>query len=117
MANSRTMSLAATFGVANLLGAAGLTAALADSHHHRHDGTPRVIVTAPHQSWGAEWVTYRLNPFASYRWYGPGWSVGFGDWGSTPVYYPYARVWQHSGVGADPACNMPSSPCWDQDRE
>ena len=117
MANSRTITLAATFSVANLLLASGLAAAPAESHHQRHHRTPKITVTAPYQSSGGDWVTYRLNPFASYRWSGPGWSVGLGDWGSTPVYYPYARVWQHSGVPSDPACNMPSSPCWDQDRE
>ena len=115
MADSRTITLVATFSVASLLFGSGLAAA-AEGHRHRQHGTPRIMVTAPYQGVGGE-VTYRLNPLASYRWFGPGWSVGFGDWGSTPVYYPYAQVWQHAGAPSDLACNMPSSPCWDQDRE
>jgi hypothetical protein len=113
MVNSRTITLRATFSVASLLLSTVL--AVSAEGHRQHHATPRITVTAPDQRSG--WVTYRLNPSASYRWSGPGWSVGIGDWGSTPVYYPYARVWQRFGDPSDPACNMPSSPCWDQDRE
>jgi hypothetical protein len=116
MANSRTVTLAAALSLAGLLSGTSL-AASTDAHRHRHHATPRITVTPPDQgAGGGAWVTYRANPFASYRWFGPGWSVGLGDWGSTPVYYPNARLWQ-CGNPTDPACNMPSSPCWDQDRE
>jgi len=115
MANSRTITLAGTFVVASALFSTSLAAA-AEGHRHRRHETPRITVIAPHEGVGGE-VTYRLNPFAGYRWFGPGWSVGLGDWGSTPVYYPYAGVWHHAGEPSDLACNMPSSPCWDQDRE
>jgi len=118
MANSRTVTLAATLSLASLLLSSSL-AAPSEGHRHRHHGTPRITVTAPDPDvgGGGGWVTYRANPYAGYRWFGPGWSVGLGDWGSTPVYYPFARSWQRAGVPSDPACNMPSSPCWDQDRE
>jgi hypothetical protein len=115
MANSRTVTLAAAFSLVSLLLGTSL-AAPAESHRHRQHRTPRITVAAPDPGvGGGGWVTYRVNPFAGYRWFGPGWSVGLGDWGSTPVYYPFARAWQRAGD--DPACNMPSSPCWDQDRE
>jgi hypothetical protein len=117
MANSRTVALAATLSLASLLLGTSF-AAPSESPRHRQHRTPRITVTAPDQGVsGGGWVTYRVNPFAGHRWFGPGWSVGVGDWGSTPVYYPYARVWQRAGEPSDPACNMPSSPCWDQDRE
>jgi hypothetical protein len=115
MANSRTITLVATLSAANLLLGTSL-AASAESHRHRQHPTPKITVTAPYQGVAGE-ITYRLNPYASYRWFGPGWSVGLGDWGSTPVHYPYAGVWHHAGDPSDLACNMPSSPCWDQDRE
>jgi hypothetical protein len=117
MANSRTVTLGAALSLASLLLGTSL-AAPAEGHRHRQRATPRISVTAPDPgAGGGGWVTYRLNPSASYRWFGPGWSVGLGDWGSTPVYYPNARLWQRAGEPRDLACNMPSSPCWDQDRE
>lgn len=60
---------------------------------------------------------YKLNPYAEPRWFAPGFSFGFGDWGFTPSYYPYAHSWSRAGRPDDLACNMPSSPCWNQDRE
>jgi hypothetical protein len=117
MANSRTVTLAAALGFVSLLLGTSL-AAPAEGHRHRQHGKPRITVTAPEPGvGGGGWVTYRVNPFAGYRWFGAGWSVGLGDWGSTPVYYPFARAWRRAGDPSDPACNMPSSPCWDQDRE
>ena len=112
MANSRTITLVAMLSAAMLLGTS--LAAPAESQRHRQHA--KITVTAPYQG-GAGEITYRLNPYASYRWFGPGWSVGLGDWGATPVHYPYAGVWHHAGHPSDLACNMPSSPCWDQDRE
>ena len=115
MANSRTITLVAILSAANLLLGTSL-ATPAEGQRHRQHAPPKITVAAPYQG-GAGEITYRLNPYASYRWFGPGWSVGLGDWGSTPVHYPYAGVWHHAGAPSDLACNMPSSPCWDQDRE
>jgi hypothetical protein len=39
------------------------------------------------------------------------------DWGPPPSAWPYAHVWSHSGAPCDRACNLPTSPCWNQDRE
>ena len=61
--------------------------------------------------------TYRLNPYAEYVWAQPRVTFMIGNWGSDRQYYPYAHVWSHTGNPHDLACNMPSSPCWDQDRE
>jgi len=40
-----------------------------------------------------------------------------GKWGSQPSEYPYAGTWSQRGRTDDNACNMPSSPCWNDDRE
>jgi hypothetical protein len=46
-------------------------------------------------------------------------TVGFqiGKWGSQPSDYPYAQSWSQHARPDDNACNMPSSPCWNEDRE
>jgi hypothetical protein len=62
-------------------------------------------------------ITYRLNPYIQYVWSQPRVTFMIGNWGADPQYYPYAHMWSHSGNPHDMACNMPSSPCWDQDRE
>ena len=125
MARSRMSTLtAALVGVARV-GAAcfaimGLViahamAAMAGQQPHRHGHHPRVVIRAPYQN--PDRYVYRLNPFAGYGWSFPGLTIGLGDWGSQPSNYPYARVWSQSGAPSDLACNMPSSPCWNQDRE
>lgn len=86
------------------IGWIGMLAPEAVAHPHRH-------------IWRPQAYTYRLNPCAEYRWFGPGFSFGVGDWGSAPSYFPYAHVWSRTGRPHDLACNMPSSPCWNEDRE
>jgi hypothetical protein len=41
----------------------------------------------------------------------------FGKWGSTPSEYRNGETWTHARRADDNACNMPSSPCWNEDRE
>lgn len=48
---------------------------------------------------------------------GRGVTLAINDWGPPPNAWPYAYVWSHSGAPCDRACNLPTSPCWDQDRE
>lgn len=48
---------------------------------------------------------------------GPAFTFELGKWGSTPSYFPYADSWSQRGKKEDPACNMPSSPCWNEDRQ
>jgi hypothetical protein len=119
MARSRTNIPTAPFLGIACLGIIGVVlaptvAAKAGQQAHRHGHHPRVVIQALQNP---DRFTYRLNPYTGYGWSFPGVTVGFGDWGSQPSHYPYARVWSHSGVASDLACNMPSSPCWNQDRE
>ncbi len=102
-------------GAGIVLVCATTMAATAAPAGHRHRAVPRVVIPAPYR--GPVPVTYRLNPYAYHRWDFPGLSITFGDAGSEPMYYSYPYVWSHSGNPADLACNMPSSPCWNQDRE
>jgi hypothetical protein len=90
--------------LAAIVGASTLTATLACAETMRPD-------RRPHQ------FEYRSNPAANYVWSKAGSTFLIGNWGSTPHYYPYAQVWSSSGHPQDLACNMPSSPCWNQDRE
>lgn len=48
---------------------------------------------------------------------GPALTFQIGKWGSQPSDYPYARTWSQHARPDDNACNMPSSPCWNEDRE
>jgi hypothetical protein len=48
---------------------------------------------------------------------GPAVTFQIGKWGSQPTDYPYARTWSEHARPDDNACNMPSSPCWNEDRE
>jgi hypothetical protein len=48
---------------------------------------------------------------------GHGVTLVINDWGPPPPAWPYAHVWSHSGSPCDRACNLPTSPCWNQDRE
>jgi hypothetical protein len=48
---------------------------------------------------------------------GPAVTFQVGKWGSQPSDYPYARTWSQHGRSEDKACNMPSSPCWNEDRD
>ena len=47
----------------------------------------------------------------------PSLTFQFGKWGSQPSDYPYAQTWAQHAKPDDNACNMPSSPCWNEDRE
>ena len=47
----------------------------------------------------------------------PSLTFQFGKWGSQPSDYPYAQTWSQHAKPDDNACNMPSSPCWNEDRE
>jgi len=47
----------------------------------------------------------------------PALTFQFGKWGSQPSDYPYAQTWSQHAKPDDNACNMPSSPCWNEDRE
>ena len=112
MAGARTSILtAASLGIAGLL--FGTAAAAADGH--RHHAKSRVVIEAAYPN--VDRFTYRINPYAGYVWYAPGVSIGIGTWGSQPTYFPLAGIWSRSGNPADLACNMPSSPCWNQDRQ
>ncbi len=115
MAGSRAGILtAAGLGIAGTFYA--LTPALcADGRDAHRSGAPRAPVEAPHRH--SDLFAYRLNPHAGYHWFFPGGSFEIGNWGSRPSHFPNARVWSRSGEPTDLACNMPSSPCWDQDRE
>jgi len=117
MPEFRTSVLAAAgLSIAGLVcGTMAATAGHEDHRHRRHHGVPQVLVQAPYSN--SNRFTYRLNPYVGYRWSTPGVTFEIGNWGSRPSYYPHAQVWSHSGDPADLACNMPSSPCWDQDRE
>jgi hypothetical protein len=48
---------------------------------------------------------------------GPPITFQIGKWGSQPSDYPYAGTWSQRARSEDNACNMPSSPCWNEDRE
>jgi hypothetical protein len=48
---------------------------------------------------------------------GPAITFQFGKWGSQPSDYPYGQTWSQHARPDDNACNMPSSPCWNEDRE
>ncbi len=95
----------------------GTVAAASSQHRHRQVSAARVWSWHHWPSYGPQPVTYKLNPYANYRWHFPGVTVSIGDWGSDPVYYPYAHIWSRVGNPHDLACNMPSSPCWNMDRE
>lgn len=105
---------AACFAILGLVLAPAM-AAMAGQHPHRHGHHSRVVIRATYQN--PDRYVYRLNPYTGYGWSSPGLTIGLGDWGSQPTNYPYARVWSRSGAAPDLACNMPSSPCWNQDRE
>jgi hypothetical protein len=47
----------------------------------------------------------------------PALTFQFGKWGSQPSDYPYSQTWSQRAKPDDNACNMPSSPCWNEDRE
>jgi hypothetical protein len=47
----------------------------------------------------------------------PAISFQLGKWGSAPSNFPYADSWSSHGRSDDMACNMPSSPCVNEDRE
>jgi hypothetical protein len=102
----------ATMLVAVGIGSACGFAGEVGAHPPRHGERPHAFAYGrPHA------FTYKLNPYAEYRWWGPGFSFGLGDWGTRPSFYPYADIWTRAGRADDLACNMPSSPCWNEDRE
>jgi hypothetical protein len=108
MLRGATVLIAIAIAVASVLGDEAAARA------RRHDWRPPEYV---YRVSAYPRYRYRLNPYAEPRWFAPGFSFGFGDWGFTPSYYPYAQMWSRAGRPDDLACNMPSSPCWNQDRE
>jgi hypothetical protein len=72
--------------------------------------------TAQPQPGSGRGYTYQ-NAGPDNRASGPAITFEFGKWGSQPSDYPYAQTWSQRARADDNACNMPSSPCWNEDRE
>ena len=66
------------------------------------DGSPAEGGVRPHFTFGAAMPSFTFE---------------IGKWGTTSSNSPRADTGSHGDRAEDPACNMPSSHCWNEDRQ